>query len=311
MRGRLAVVCGPTASGKSALAVELALRHNGEVVSADSMQIYKGMDIGTAKPGPEEMRGVPHHMLDVVWPGESYSAARYAQEAGAAVDDILGRGRLPVVCGGTGLYIDALLRGADFMPRGDEAMRRELSREWEENPEKLQQKLRAADPDSSRKIEANDKKRIIRALEVSLLTGETISAFNEESKKRPPRYESVMIGLTVEPRQALYERIDRRVSEMLERGLAEEVRGLLMAGRLFGTGGQAIGYKEMTGYLQGKCTLSEAADTIRQKTRNYAKRQLTWFRKDPRIRWVLNQSFSTSEPVMDISTNYLHEAGLI
>ena len=309
---RIAVVVGPTASGKTALSVELALRFGGEVVSADSMQIYRKLNIGTAKPTKEEMRGVPHHMLDVADPGESYSVSRYEQEASACVEDILSRGKLPIVCGGTGLYIDALIRGGGFLESGvDTGLRAALEQEWDElGGEAMLAKLKSFDPASAERLHLNDKKRIIRAVEVYLQTGITITEHNARTAALLPRYDAVMIGLRTEPRQILYDRIDRRVTKMLETGLEEEARALLESGDLAGTAAQAIGYKEMLAYFRGEATLEEAADLIRQKSRNYAKRQLTWFQRDARVNWITYNQPQSEAEVFRIATNFLQEKGL-
>jgi tRNA dimethylallyltransferase len=292
--------------------VELALRFGGEVVSADSMQIYRKLNIGTAKPTQEEMRGVPHHMLDVADPGESYSVSRYEQEASACVEDILSRGKLPIVCGGTGLYIDALIRGGGFLERGvDTGLRAALEQEWDElGGEAMLAKLKSFDPASAERLHLNDKKRIIRAVEVYLQTGITITEHNARTAALPPRYDAVMIGLRTEPRQILYDRIDRRVTKMLETGLEEEARALLESGDLAGTAAQAIGYKEMLAYFRGEATLEEAADLIRQKSRNYAKRQLTWFQRDARVNWITYNQPQSEAEVFRIATNFLQEKGL-
>ena len=309
MRNKIVVVCGPTASGKTALSIALAKAFDGEVVSADSMQIYRRMDIGTAKPSLEEQDGVPHYMLDVADPGEPYSVARYAKEAGDCVEDILARGKLPIVCGGTGLYIDGLLRGAEFQPSGaDNGLREQLEGEWDTHgPEHMMARLAAVDPESAARLHLSDKRRILRALEVYLATGETITVHNARTKAIPPRYDAVMIGLNTEPRQILYDRIDRRVGVMLEQGLLKEVRDLLEDGLLEGTAAQAIGYKELLAHFRGEMTLDAAADLIRQKSRNYAKRQLTWFRRDERVRWIVYNSPDASAAVLQEATEYLRD----
>ena len=307
MSKKIVVICGPTASGKTALSIALAKAFDGEVVSADSMQIYRRMDIGTAKPTKEEMDGVPHHMLDVAEPGEAYSGSRYVEEATACVEDILARGKLPIVCGGTGLYIDGLIRGTDYQPAGtDNGIRERLEGEWEpQGAEQMMARLAAVDPDSAARLHLSDKRRILRALEVYLATGETITAHNARTKAIPPRYEAVMIGLNTEPRQILYDRIDRRVGVMLEQGLLQEVQSLLEDGLLEGTAAQAIGYKELLAYFRGEMTLETAADLIRQKSRNYAKRQLTWFRRDERVKWIVYNAPEAAQAVLQEATNYL------
>ena len=309
MRNKIVVVCGPTASGKTALSIALAKAFDGEVVSADSMQIYRRMDIGTAKPSLEERDGVPHYMLDVADPGEPYSVARYAKEAGDCVEDILSRGKLPIVCGGTGLYIDGLLRRGEFQPSGaDNGLREQLEGEWDTHgPQHMMARLAAVDPESAARLHLSDKRRILRALEVYLATGETITVHNARTKAIPPRYDAVMIGLNTEPRQILYDRIDRRVGVMLEQGLLKEVRDLLEDGLLEGTAAQAIGYKELLAHFRGEMTLDAAADLIRQKSRNYAKRQLTWFRRDERVRWIVYNSPDASAAVLQEATEYLRD----
>ena len=309
MSNKIVVVCGPTASGKTALSIALAKAFNGEVVSADSMQIYRGMDIGTAKPTKEEMDGIPHHMLDVAAPGEQYSVSRYVEEATACVEDILSRGKLPIVCGGTGLYIDGLIRGTDFQPAGtDNGIRQQLEGEWDAlGAQAMMDRLAAVDPDSAARLHLSDKRRILRALEVYLATGETITVHNARTKEIPPRFEAVMIGLNTEPRDILYGRIDRRVGVMLEQGLLKEVRDLLEAGLLEGTAAQAIGYKELLAHFRGEMTLEAAADLIRQKSRNYAKRQLTWFRRDERVKWIVYNTPQAAQAVLQEATEYLRK----
>ena len=307
MSKKIVVICGPTASGKTALSIALAKAFDGEVVSADSMQIYRRMDIGTAKPTREEMDGVPHHMLDVAEPGEAYSVSRYVEEATACVENILARGKLPIICSGTGLYIDGLIRGTDYQPAGtDNGIREQLEGEWEaQGAEEMMARLVAVDPDSAARLHLSDKRRILRALEVYLATGETITVHNARTKAIPPRYEAVMIGLNTEPRQILYDRIDRRVGVMLEQGLLQEVQSLLEDGLLEGTAAQAIGYKELLAYFRGEMTLETAADLIRQKSRNYAKRQLTWFRRDERVKWIVYNAPEAAQAVLQEATNYL------
>ena len=282
------VITGPTATGKTALGARLALTLGGEVVSADSMQIYKHMDIGTAKPTEEETLGVRHHMLDVVAPWEDYSVARYVADAVRCVDDILSRGMTPVLVGGTGLYIDSLLAGRKFSQRSDNELRKTLQAEYDNiGGEAMLRKLHKLDPDSAAKLHANDKKRIVRALEVYNITGKTISQHDRETKRLPPRYESKKIALTFSDRAQLYERIDRRVDRMLSAGLLEEVKNLLEMGVEPGcTAMQAIGYTEIIGVIFGKNSLETAAQTIKMESRRLAKRQLTWLRRDKDIKWI-------------------------
>jgi len=281
------VITGPTATGKTTLGALLAKMTDGEVVSADSMQIYKYMDIGTAKPTEAEKLGVPHHMIDIVPPWEGYSAARYISDAARCVDDILSCGKLPILVGGTGLYIDSLLSGRFFSSRGDETRRRELEDEYDgAGGEAMLRKLGEFDPESAARLHANDKKRIVRAIEVYITTGKTISQHDRETKALPPRYDAMKIALTFSDRAELYARIDRRVDDMLLRGLECEVRGLLDMGVVPGaTAMQAIGYKEITGAILGKYSMDDAVEKIKMESRRYAKRQLTWLRRSESVTW--------------------------
>lgn len=281
-------IAGPTASGKTALAVALARELDGEVVSCDSMQVYKRMDIGTAKPSPEERQGIPHHMIDVAEPWEDYSVSRYCADAAPIVEDIVSRGKTAVIAGGTGLYMDSLIRGNDFAPFPSTGVRERLEREADrEGMEALLVRLRAVDPEAAARLHLSDRKRIIRAMEVYLETGETITAHNRRTQALPPRFSPVWLGLDFESRAELYSRIDRRVDVMLEAGLLEEIRALLRSGIPEKcTAMQAIGYKEFTDALDGRCTVEAAADQVRQSSRRYAKRQLTWFRRNGRIHWL-------------------------
>ena len=303
----LLVITGPTATGKTALGVALAKTLGGEVVGADSMQIYRGMDIGTAKPSPAEMEGVPHHMIDVADPGESFSAAKYAQMAAACVEDIRARGRLPIVVGGTGLYIDGLLRGGEFADApGDSGVREALEAEYEAlGGEAFRQKLAAVDPARAQKLHPGDKKRLVRALEIYTLTGETITAHDERSRRTPPRYRALTVGLDFADRETLYRRIDLRAERMFREGLIEEVRALLDRGvPREGTAMQAIGYKETAAYLDGLCTREEALETVQRKSRQYAKRQLTWLRRDESVRWIRWEKEPDMEIIRPISTDF-------
>ena len=284
----MVVICGPTASGKTALAVALARALGGEVVSADSMQVYRRMDIGTAKPTAEEMGGVPHHMIDVADPGENYSVARYVEQAVPVVDGIIARGKLPIVAGGTGLYIDSLVAGRVFAPfPEDGTLRRSLQdRARAEGLPVLLEELRRVDPGAAARLHPNDEKRILRALEVYLSTGRTITQHNEETKGLPNRYTPLTIGLDFERREDLRARIDRRVDEMMERGLEGEVRRLLAEGVPAGcTAMQAIGYKELAAAILEGRPVSDGAEEVKLRSRQYAKRQLTWFRRNPSIHW--------------------------
>jgi len=278
---KLLCVVGPTASGKTALSVELAARLGGEVVSCDSMQIYRGMNIGSAKPTADEMRGIPHHMIDIADAGDVFSCADYADMAAKCVADIASRGRLPIVCGGTGLYLDSLLYSNEFGAAGsDEKLRAELT---ELSCEELHLRLREVDPESADAIHPNNKKRVVRALELYLLTGITKTEWDRRSRVKESIYDACIIGLDSRDRAYLYDRIDRRVDIMLSDGLAEEAARFR---NTEGTAAQAIGYKELWGFIDGHETLETAADRIKQATRNYAKRQLTWFRRNEDINWI-------------------------
>lgn len=313
MPPKILVIVGPTASGKTRMAVELAQRHNGEVISADSMQIYRTMDIGTAKPTQEEMGGIPHHMIDVADPEEDFSVARYVEMAAQCVDDVLARGKLPIVAGGTGLYIDSLLSGrtfASFSP--DSALRGELEQELaEKGGQAMLEALAQVDPEAAQRLHPNDHKRIIRALEVYRSTGKTITQHNRETQAIPPRYDALTIGLAFQDRQAMWRRIDQRVDEMVAAGLEDEVRRLLTSGiSPKCTAMQAIGYKEFTQALSGEMTWQEAADVVKLRSRQYAKRQLTWFGRNPNTRWVRWDDPPEFEQGRRASTEYMEEFGI-
>ena len=285
------VVCvvGPTASGKTKMGVALARRFGGEVVSVDSMQIYRGMTVGTAAPTAEEMEGIPHHMIAVADPTESWSVARYVREADRCVQDILRRGRLPVLVGGTGLWLDALIRGTDFAEgQQGSPLRQALQKRMEtEGAAALLEELRQIDPEAAARLHLKDEKRIIRALEVWQETGETITAHDRRTREAPPRYDAVYIGLDFARRQDLRDRIDARVDAMVERGLLQEVRDLLSAGLPpDATALQAIGYKQFLAVERGEITGAEAIEEVKLRSRQYAKRQLTWLRRNGKIHWL-------------------------
>ena len=314
MPPKILVVVGPTASGKTKLSVELALRHNGEVVSADSMQIYRTMDIGTAKPTAEEMQGVPHHMLDVADPEEDFSVARYVEMAAACVDDILARGKLPILAGGTGLYIDSLLSGRTFAAFAPESpLRAQLQQQFQqEGGENMWQRLREIDPEAAARLHPNDEKRIIRALEVWYQTGKTITQHNLETQAIPPRYDALTIGLAFQEREDMWKRIDRRVDEMMSAGLVEEVRALLARGVPQGcTALQAIGYKEMVQAVLEDGDVLAAAEEVKLRSRQYAKRQLTWFRRNQSTRWYQWGREPDFADALRTSTEYMEEFGLV
>ena len=285
---RIICVVGPTASGKTKLAVQLAKLYDGEVVSCDSMQIYRYMDIGTAKPTNAEMDGVPHHLIGTVEPGEDFSVGKYVQLADACVQDILSRGKTAVIAGGTGLYVDSLIAGRSFAPVPQTGRREALEAQLrEKGGAAMLARLREIDPEAAARLHPADEKRIVRALEVYEETGKTITQHNLETQAIPPRYRPVWLGLDYIDRAVLYRRIDQRVDNMLEDGLLDEIRALLARGVSPDTTAmQAIGYKEFFGYLNSACTLDEAAALCKQRSRNYAKRQLTWFRRDPDIHWL-------------------------
>ena len=283
----LAVVAGPTASGKTGLAVELALRLGGEVVSADSMQIYRRMAIATAKPTPAEMKGVPHHLIDFLEPGENFSVAQYVQRARQVIQEIHRRGKLPSVAGGTGLYIQSLVDNVSFSPQPEDPALREALRQkaQREGGQSLLRELAEFDPQSAARLHPNNLGRVIRAIEVYRLTGRTMTQQLEASRQEPSPYRLGMLGLTFSRRELLYDRINRRVDCMMEEGLLEEARQM-RGEKLSSTAAQAIGYKELEGYFDGRESLEEALERMKRETRRYAKRQLTWFRRDKRFFWL-------------------------
>ena len=296
---KIICVVGPTASGKTALAVELAKELGGEVVSCDSMQIYRRMDIGTAKPTADEMQGIPHHMIDICDPTEDFSVSRYTEMATPIVDDILARGKTAVIAGGTGLYVDSLIRGNDFAPIPATGHREQLEQQLEtEGLENLLAQLRAIDPEAAERSQGNPR-RIIRALEVYLETGETITAHNLRTQAIPPRYNPVWIGLDFEKRSDLYDRIDRRVEIMLQMGLLKEIEDLLSSGiPEKATAMQAIGYKEFVDAMAGRCSIDFAVQQVQQSSRRYAKRQLTWFRRNENMNWIIRRTDTDVEEIM-------------
>lgn len=303
------IIClaGPTASGKTALAVELAKEFDGEVVSCDSMQVYRRMDIGTAKPTKEEMQGIPHHMIDVASPEEDYSVSRYCAQAAPIVEDIVARGKTAIIAGGTGLYMDSLIRGNDFAPFPSTGVRQRLEAQADaEGLEAMADWLRSVDPEAAERI--HDRKRLLRALEVYLETGETITEHNRRTQAIPPRFTPVWLGLDFEDRQQLYDRIDLRVTKMLEMGLLEEIRELLASGvPEKATAMQAIGYKEFVDALASRETLEVAADQVRQSSRRYAKRQLTWFRRNKAMHWLIREKQTTGKDIFRSARQVLRE----
>lgn len=283
----IAVICGATASGKTKLAIDLAKQFDGEIVSADSMQIYKGMDIASAKPSKEEQEGIPHHMMDFLEPTKAFSVAEYVEMARPIIADIHARGRLPIICGGTGLYINSLVDNIEFDDTGCDYEFREKMRNIaiEQGNGVLLERLHEIDPQSAERLHENNLSRIIRALEVYKISGKTMTQIQEESRRNPSPYDPFMVMIDYEQREMLYERIDKRIDIMLEAGLVEEAREFFTHDDYI-TAAQAIGYKELKPYLDGAEPLELCVERLKRETRKYAKRQLTWFRKDTRIQHI-------------------------
>ncbi len=280
----LLVVVGPTASGKSEYAINAAIKQNGEIISGDSMQIYRKMDIGTAKPSKEEMQGIPHHLIDVCDITEPFSAARFVELATAAINDIISRGKLPIIAGGTGLYIDTLISGTELSATEDDPVLREsLFKEAEEiGNTAMHERLRAIDPESAEAIHPNNVKRVVRALEIYHKTGITKTEFDKRSRQSESIYAPHTVYIMPKERETIYERINRRVDKMFDMGLEEEVKALVNEGlRETPTASQAIGYKEFYPYFEGKTDISAVKESICLNTRHYAKRQFTWFNRKP------------------------------
>ena len=292
-------VAGPTASGKTSLAVELAKFTDGEVVSCDSMQIYRRMTIGTAKPLPEEMDGIVHHMIDVAEPDEDFSVSRYCEMATPIVEDIIARGKTAIIAGGTGLYMDSLIKGNDFAPFPATGHRERLEEKLAEvGLDAMLGELTAVDPEAAERSQRNPR-RVIRALEVFYETGETITAHNLRTQSIPPRFDPLWLGLDFAPRQLLYDRIDLRVELMLRQGLVDEIRALLASGiPESATSMQAIGYKEFLCAMNGCMSIAEAAEAVKKASRHYAKRQLTWFRRNKNIHWLTRTEDTSAEEIL-------------
>ena len=303
-------IAGPTASGKTALAVELAKEQNGEVVSCDSMYVYKRMNIGTAKPSAEEQQGVVHHMIDVAEPDEDFSVGKYCAMAAPIVDDIVARGKTAIIAGGTGLYMDSLIKGNDFAPFPSTGIREKLEAQADaEGMEAMTAWLRSVDPEAAARI--FDRKRILRALEVYLETGETITEHNRRTQAIPPRYDPLWIGLDFAERSELYRRIDLRVDIMLQQGLVEEIQQLVASGIPEKcTAMQAIGYKEFVAALNGIGTIEEAAKEVRKASRHYAKRQLTWFRRNKNMHWLIRHTDQGSEEILQKARQVLGDSDM-
>lgn len=284
---KVIVICGPTASGKTALSIELAKKTNGEIVSCDSMQIYKEMDIGTAKPTKEEMQEIPHYMINTIFPNERYSVADYKKDAKKAIREIIKKGKVPIIVGGTGLYVDSLIYEIEYPDiKFDEKYRQELEEQVRKDGlEKLYNKAKKIDPEAMLKISSNDKKRILRVLEIYKATGKTKTEQERKSREKEPEFDYLVYGLNM-PREKLYERINLRVDIMIKQGLIKEVEKIYKKYNEFPTAMQGLGYKEVVEYLEGHLTKEEMIEKIKQETRRYAKRQMTWFRKNKQTIWL-------------------------
>lgn len=296
----LLILTGPTAVGKTNLSIRLAKAVNGEIISADSMQVYRRMDIGTAKIKKEEMCGVPHHLIDICEPQEEYHVVRFAADARRLIREITDRGHVPVLVGGTGFYIQAVLYDIDFTETKEDTEYREELSEYarQYGAEALHARLAEADPASAEAIHANNVKRVIRALEFYRQTGAPISAHNEEQRKKEPAYNSAYFVLT-EERSVLYRRIEKRIDKMIEEGLVEEVRALMAEGCTAGmVSMQGLGYKEILSYLNGECTLAEAVSVLKRDTRHFAKRQLTWFKRERDVLWFDKDAYADEEAIL-------------
>lgn len=299
MGTRLLAVVGPTASGKTALAVELALRLGGEVVSCDSMQIYRDMPIATAVPSEAERRGVPHHMMEIAEPEESFSVAEYCRRAKQCIEEVTARGAVPILCGGTGLYYNSLVDGIAFADIEEQPkLREELAARIEsEGGEVLLRELSEVDEQTAQRLSAADHKRIIRALEVYRVTGVPMSEHIRRSREQPSPFELSVVGIDYRERERLYERINRRVDIMLEQGLVQEAERFF-ARHSGKTASQAIGYKELRPAMEGRCSWEEAIESLKRETRRYAKRQLSWFRRDSRIKWIYADEEGSPEAIV-------------
>ena len=284
---KVIVICGPTASGKTTLSIQLAQKINGEIISSDSMQIYKDMNIGTAKPDQQEMQGIKHYLLDFVEPNQRYSVADYKKDAENAIEDILQKGKVPIIVGGTGLYVDSLIYGIEYPNiEFDENYRKELERRVEkEGLEKLYEKAKKIDPQAMKKISRNDQKRILRVLEIYNATGKTKTEQEIESRKNEVKYDYRVFAINMD-REKLYDRINKRVDIMIQKGLIEEVENLLKKYNEFPTAMQGLGYKEVVEYIQGKVLKEDMIENIKRESRRYAKRQITWFKKNKQTLWI-------------------------
>lgn len=297
---KILVLCGPTAVGKTALGIRLAQRLNGEIISADSMQIYKGLDIGTAKPTVQERAQAAHHLIDFLPPQCRYSAADYTRDAAQSIIDISARGKLPILVGGTGLYIDSLVKGIRFIKaETDFALREKLNKQAEtQGVEPLLEQLRQIDPQQAQEIDVNNTKRVVRALELALQTGQTAQQRLQASLPEQEPYDAKVVVLHCPQREALYRRIDLRVDQMLQQGLLQEARQVYQHRDEYITAAQAIGYKEFFAYFENKATLEECSAALKQASRRYAKRQLTWFRHIPQAVWLDAEAADNEEKII-------------
>lgn len=313
MKEKLIVLVGPTACGKTDMGIRLAKKINGEIISADSMQIYKYMNIGTAKPTVEEMDEIAHYMIDNIKPDEEFSVALFRELSQKYIEDILSKGKRPIVVGGTGLYVNSLTKPWNFSKtEPNEALRQELeSLAKEKGAYYLHESLREVDPVSAKNIHPNNIKRVIRALEVYKTSGKAKSQLDQESMKNEVQYEPILLGLSME-RSTLYTRIELRIDKMIEAGLVEEVRSLLDMGyREDLVSMQGLGYKEIIKYLKGQCTLEEAIEILKRDTRHFAKRQLTWFRRDERIKWFKIEDYPSLDELESDVLDYLEKSGIV
>ncbi len=311
MKTKLLVIVGPTASGKTGLSIEIAKAYDGEIISADSMQIYRGMNIATAKPSDDEMQGVKHHLIDFLDTDEVYSVGRFVEDAQKVIEDISGRGKLPIVCGGTGLYIDSLINGISFMENSsDSGLRAELTELAEKKGvDYLLKMLLEFDPYSYMRLyEEKNVKRIVRAIEFYKTTGKTITEQNENSRSDEPQYDYVIIGLTAKDRNYIYDRINKRVDMMVKNGLVDEAK-LVLDSQLSDTSSKAIGYKQLLPYFNGEASLEECIDKIKTETRHYAKRQMTWFRRNESIIWINIDEYKTKKEQLDLVRDILKNRG--
>lgn len=308
----LVVVVGPTASGKTKLGIEICKKYNGEVISADSMQIYKNMNIATAKPSVEEMQGIKHHLIDFLDINQEFSVANYVDLAKQKITEVYNRNKLPVIVGGTGLYINSLLENVNFGDiKIDNQRKAELEEQAKYNQKDLHELLSKYDPDLASELHENNTTRIIRGILVFEATGKTLTQYKKESKQIPSKYKSCVIGLTCEDRQKLYDRVNMRVDIMINDGLIEEARHFyqmdLCKNQVSRTAKAAIGYKELYGYIMGEKSLEESVENLKRETRRYAKRQLTWFRRNEQINWIYTDKYKSFDDIFDVSESIINK----